>query len=208
MRARRRAARTGICGQSSRASAPPLGQTVRPWATSLRPGMPRPATAASSFQVLGDGPPDLVFMAEGVSHLDLAWDIPAYDRVFRRMASFSRLIRFDTRGSGLSDPIGLRATVARRTGQGNAGRAGRHGGERGVVANSGRGCWGSSSPPPTRPAPPPRARRLLCALAEHPITPGACRRRSSSRPSVAMALPASDCGAGADVHGAQRHEGS
>jgi class 3 adenylate cyclase len=60
-----------------------------------------------AFQVLGDGPPDLVFMAEGASHLDLAWDIPAYDRVFRRMASFSRLIRFDTRGSGLSDPIGL-----------------------------------------------------------------------------------------------------
>jgi class 3 adenylate cyclase len=60
-----------------------------------------------AFQVLGDGPPDLVFMAEGASHLDLAWDIAAYDRVFRRLASFSRLIRFDTRGSGLSDPIGL-----------------------------------------------------------------------------------------------------
>lgn len=60
-----------------------------------------------AFQVMGDGPPDLVFMAEGASHLELAWDIPAYDRVFRRLASFSRLILFDTRGSGLSDPLGL-----------------------------------------------------------------------------------------------------
>ena len=37
----------------------------------------------------------------------MAWEIPAYDRVFRRLASFSRLIRFDSRGSGLSDPLGL-----------------------------------------------------------------------------------------------------
>jgi class 3 adenylate cyclase len=60
-----------------------------------------------AFQVLGDGPPDVVFMAEGASHLELAWESPAYDRVFRRVGSFSRLILFDTRGSGLSDPLGL-----------------------------------------------------------------------------------------------------
>ena len=60
-----------------------------------------------AFQVLGDGPPDLVFVAEGASHVELAWELPAYDRVFRRLASFSRLIRFDTRGSGLSDPLSL-----------------------------------------------------------------------------------------------------
>jgi class 3 adenylate cyclase len=60
-----------------------------------------------AYQVLGEGPPDLVFLAEGASHLEVASDIPAYDRVFRRLASFSRLIRFDTRGSGLSDPLGL-----------------------------------------------------------------------------------------------------
>ena len=52
-----------------------------------------------AFQVVGDGPPDLVFAAEGASHLEAVWDIPAYDRVFRRLARFSRLIRFDTRGS-------------------------------------------------------------------------------------------------------------
>lgn len=60
-----------------------------------------------AFQVLGAGPPDLVYLGEGASHVDLAWDIAAYERVFRRMASFSRLILFDTRGSGLSDPLGL-----------------------------------------------------------------------------------------------------
>jgi hypothetical protein len=36
----------------------------------------------------------------------LAWDIPVYEQVFPRLASFSRLIRFDPRGSGLSDPLG------------------------------------------------------------------------------------------------------
>jgi pimeloyl-ACP methyl ester carboxylesterase len=60
-----------------------------------------------AFQVIGDGPPDLVFLAEGSSHLEVVWDIPAYERVLRRLASFSRLIRFDTRGTGLSDPLGL-----------------------------------------------------------------------------------------------------
>src|SRR6185436_4471618 len=60
-----------------------------------------------AFQVVGEGPPDLVFMAEGASNVEFAWEIPAYDRVFRRLASFGRLIRFDLRGTGLSDPLGL-----------------------------------------------------------------------------------------------------
>ena len=60
-----------------------------------------------AFQVMGDGPPDLVFLAEGASQLEVVWDIPVYERVLRRLASFSRLIRFDTRGTGLSDPLGL-----------------------------------------------------------------------------------------------------
>jgi len=59
-----------------------------------------------AYQVLGDGPLDLVFLAEGSSNVEFSWEIPAYERVFRRLASFGRLIRFDTRGSGLSDPLG------------------------------------------------------------------------------------------------------
>jgi class 3 adenylate cyclase len=58
-----------------------------------------------AFQVLGEGPVDVVLLAEGVS--ELAWDLPEYERVFRRLASFSRLIRFDPRGTGLSDPLGF-----------------------------------------------------------------------------------------------------
>jgi class 3 adenylate cyclase len=60
-----------------------------------------------AFQVVGDGPPDLVFVTTGASHLELVWDVPAYGRVFRRLASFGRLILFEARGLGLSDPLGL-----------------------------------------------------------------------------------------------------
>jgi pimeloyl-ACP methyl ester carboxylesterase len=37
----------------------------------------------------------------------LVWDVPAYGRVFRRLASFGRLILFEARGLGLSDPLGI-----------------------------------------------------------------------------------------------------
>jgi pimeloyl-ACP methyl ester carboxylesterase len=56
-----------------------------------------------AYQVLGVGPPDLVFMPGFVSHLDLAWEEPHLARFLRGLASFSRLIWFDKRGTGLSD---------------------------------------------------------------------------------------------------------
>jgi class 3 adenylate cyclase len=62
-----------------------------------------------AYQVLGEGPPDVVFMPFGASHVEMAWELPSFARVFRRLASFSRLIRFDMRGSGLSDPFNLGA---------------------------------------------------------------------------------------------------
>jgi class 3 adenylate cyclase len=43
----------------------------------------------------------------GTSHVELAWEMPSFARFFRRLASFSRLIRFDFRGQGLSDPLSL-----------------------------------------------------------------------------------------------------
>jgi pimeloyl-ACP methyl ester carboxylesterase/DNA-binding CsgD family transcriptional regulator len=58
-----------------------------------------------AYQVLGEGPPDLVFMPGYVSHLDLAWEEPHLARFLRGLASFSRLIWFDKRGTGLSDRI-------------------------------------------------------------------------------------------------------
>jgi class 3 adenylate cyclase len=64
-----------------------------------------PDGAHIAYQVLGDGPLQLLFMSEGSSHLELAWEIPAYARVFRRLGGFSQLVRFDIRGTGLSDPL-------------------------------------------------------------------------------------------------------
>jgi len=60
-----------------------------------------------AYQTVGDGPLDLVFLPLGATHVELAWEIPPFARVFWRLASFSRLIRFDMRGSGLSDPFNL-----------------------------------------------------------------------------------------------------
>jgi len=56
-----------------------------------------------AYQVLGDGPVDLVYADGWLSHLEYAWESPDYARYIRRLASFSRLIRFDRRGMGLSD---------------------------------------------------------------------------------------------------------
>lgn len=56
-----------------------------------------------AYQVVGDGPLDLVLVPGFVSHLDIDWEEPRYAHMLRRLASFSRLIRFDKRGTGLSD---------------------------------------------------------------------------------------------------------
>ena len=61
-----------------------------------------------AYQVVGDGSFDLVLVPGFVSHLDLDWDEPRSAHFLSRLASFSRLIRFDKRGTGLSDrPGGL-----------------------------------------------------------------------------------------------------
>lgn len=58
-----------------------------------------------AYQVLGEGPLDLVLVHGWISHLELLWEQPAAARALRRLASFSRLILFDKRGTGLSDPV-------------------------------------------------------------------------------------------------------
>ncbi len=62
-----------------------------------------------AYQVLGDGPVDLVYLAPWLSHLELNWQEPRNVRFLRRMASFSRLLLFDRRGNGMSDPVPLDA---------------------------------------------------------------------------------------------------
>jgi pimeloyl-ACP methyl ester carboxylesterase len=58
-----------------------------------------------AYQVVGDGPFDLVYVPGWVSNIGLMWEEPAYGHLLRRLASFSRLILFDKRGTGLSDPV-------------------------------------------------------------------------------------------------------
>jgi pimeloyl-ACP methyl ester carboxylesterase len=67
-----------------------------------------------AYQVVGDGPRDLVLAPGFVSNLELAWEHPPYERFMRRLASFARVIVFDKRGSGLSDPVGEAATLEER----------------------------------------------------------------------------------------------
>jgi class 3 adenylate cyclase len=58
-----------------------------------------------AYQVLGQGPPDLVFTMGAFSHVDIVWDDPQLALFLRRLASFCRLLRFDRRGTGASDPL-------------------------------------------------------------------------------------------------------
>ena len=57
-----------------------------------------------AYQVVGEGEFDIVFIPGAVSHVDLIWDDPAKARFFQRLSSVGRLIVFDKRGTGASDP--------------------------------------------------------------------------------------------------------
>src|SRR3954470_15332672 len=67
-----------------------------------------------AYQVVGDGPFDLVFVPGFISHLDLQWADPRIARFLEKLASFSRLILFDKRGTGLSDPVAAPAPLEDR----------------------------------------------------------------------------------------------
>lgn len=60
-----------------------------------------------AYQVVGDGPVDIVFVMGWVSHLEYFWEEPRFAAFLNRLASFSRLILFDKRGTGLSDRVPL-----------------------------------------------------------------------------------------------------
>src|SRR5215216_88384 len=64
-----------------------------------------------AFQVVGNGPFDIVFIPGFISNLEIAWESPARAHFFLRLSSFSRLILFDKRGTGLSDRVGAVATL-------------------------------------------------------------------------------------------------
>src|SRR5215217_444051 len=58
-----------------------------------------------AYQVIGNAPRDLVLVPGWVSNIEMFWEEPSLARFLRRLASFSRLILFDKRGTGLSDRV-------------------------------------------------------------------------------------------------------
>jgi class 3 adenylate cyclase len=67
-----------------------------------------------AYQVIGDGPLDLVFVHGAVGNLEVHWEQPAVVQFYERLASFSRLITFDRRGTGLSDRVAHIPTLETR----------------------------------------------------------------------------------------------
>ncbi len=107
--------RTDVTDVSSTTAthAPPPAETGRP--------LPSPETHYArsgdiniAYQVIGDGPLDLVFVMGWVSHLEYFWKEPSFARFLARRASFSRLILFDKRGTGLSDRVTVLPTLEQR----------------------------------------------------------------------------------------------
>ena len=68
-----------------------------------------------AYQITGEGPFDVVWAPGTMSHLDLDWELPRRALFFERFSKFCRLIRFDKRGTGLSDRPVTMATLEERT---------------------------------------------------------------------------------------------
>jgi DNA-binding SARP family transcriptional activator/class 3 adenylate cyclase len=111
--------RSGLAEPAAEMAIPPSAEPERS-ETTARSGVPRVRFAKSgdvhiAYQVVGDGPVDLVFVPGVISHLELLWELGTEaERFFRRLASFSRLILFDKRGTGLSDRDVGRPTLEQR----------------------------------------------------------------------------------------------
>ena len=65
----------------------------------------RSGDVSIAYQVVGEGPIDVVLVPGYISHVELIWEIPTAIHIIERITSFARLIMFDKRGSGLSDPV-------------------------------------------------------------------------------------------------------
>jgi pimeloyl-ACP methyl ester carboxylesterase len=74
----------------------------------------RSGDVAIAYQVVGDGPFDVVYVPGFVSHVELRWNVPSFARGLEQLASFSRLILFDKRGTGMSDRVSGAPTLEAR----------------------------------------------------------------------------------------------
>ena len=70
--------------------------------------------ASIAYQVLGAGPLDLVIVPGFVSHLEIQWQLLPHRRFVERLAENLRVIRYDKRGTGLSDPVASAPTLEQR----------------------------------------------------------------------------------------------
>jgi class 3 adenylate cyclase/pimeloyl-ACP methyl ester carboxylesterase len=71
----------------------------------------RSGEASIAYQVIGDGPLDLLFLPGWISQIEQLWELPALRRFLERLAAFGRLILFDRRGIGLSDRVAQEHTL-------------------------------------------------------------------------------------------------
>jgi len=65
----------------------------------------RSGDVSIAYQVVGDGPFDVVFVPPGTSHVELGWEVPSTQVLLEGIGSFARLIFFDKRGTGMSDRV-------------------------------------------------------------------------------------------------------
>jgi len=96
-------------GASANIFAPPLLDSSTPLLSKSTPDTRyvQNGDVNIAYQVLGDGPVDIVFVMGWVSHLEYFWKHHLFASFLERIASFSRLILFDKRGTGLSDRVPL-----------------------------------------------------------------------------------------------------
>src|SRR5206468_2253802 len=97
-------------GRDRRAGERPGQGRVGPACLSAMPQAPRTRYALSgdahvAYQVFGEGNLDLVFVPGFVSNIEHYWDMPQVPDVLERLGSFARVVIFDKRGTGLSDPV-------------------------------------------------------------------------------------------------------
>jgi pimeloyl-ACP methyl ester carboxylesterase len=67
-----------------------------------------------AYQVFGSGPIDLVWVPGWISHIEVMWELAEFARFLERLSTFSRVVTFDKRGTGLSDQIPGVATLDER----------------------------------------------------------------------------------------------
>ena len=92
-----------------RTTGSPAGDRVQPKTRYAKSG-----GVSIAYQVLGEGPLDVVFLPGFVSNVEFYWELPSTTRIFERLASFSRVVLWDKRGTGLSDPVDRVPTLDER----------------------------------------------------------------------------------------------